>query len=409
MSNRYAPLSEWYSRPSKREHQQDKRLAGLERKLDALLSGNAALSATRPHKKPAATDFHTAQAGKTVRMCSEKPTVKTVWVCNECACPHDNARKLVCWWCKHKRPDPQLMESSPAAQPCAADARAVGSSGSASCSSAVGPTGPMSKGWAVALLRKHGALSSPAPAGDTPVTSPGGTASATPASPVLPASTASSVDSKRAKLFQIIQSAKDANASSAVIAALQADLDSIPESKVGQLEMDQGRLLQLRAKQQSHHQAQLDALNQELSAVHAQIEILNASAAKLQDSADQLMAEHVSNLAMIDQAIGNLEPQRNAQASHGGMDLDGGACLMPSTAQVLSDTLGKAINDPSLMCNIPLEHQATVKSFCATVTAAFAATQPTSESQANATCALERADAGGSMDMNPHNVVGHLS
>ena len=41
-SNRYAPLSEWYSRPSKRELQQDKRLAGLERKLDAILNGTAA-------------------------------------------------------------------------------------------------------------------------------------------------------------------------------------------------------------------------------------------------------------------------------------------------------------------------------------------------------------------------------
>ena len=71
------------------------------------------------------------------------------------------------------------------------------------------------------------------------------------------------VESKCTKLIHSIEVARDAGASHAVISALQADLDSLPELKVGQDEMDQGRLLQLRAKQQAHHQSEMDALNQE--------------------------------------------------------------------------------------------------------------------------------------------------
>ena len=152
--------------------------------------------------------------------------------------------------------------------------------------------------------------------------------------------------------------------------------------------MDQGRLLQLRAKQQAHHQAQLDTLNQELSAVQAQIEVLRSTAAKLQESANQLMVEHQSNLSTIDQAIANLDPQRNSQVSRVDMELVGNACVMPNTAQMLSETLGKAVNDPSFFCNVPAEHQATVKSFCANVTTAIAAAQPAVDSHTNAACAL---------------------
>ena len=243
----------------------------------------------------------------------------------------------------------------------------------------------MTKGWAVALLRKHGALSSPAPANGAVSTAnaeaPSATTThATHSTPI--------VESRRAKLSQIIEAAREANASSSVIAALQADLDSVPEPKVGQAEMDQGRLLQLRAKQQTHHQAQLDTLNQELSAVQAQIEVLRSTAAKLQESANQLMVEHQSNLSTIDQAIANLDPQRNSQVSRADTELVAGACLIPNTAQVLSEALGKAVNDPSFFCHVPAEHQAIVKSFCANVTTAIAAAQPAVDSHTNAACAL---------------------
>ena len=69
------------------------------------------------------------------------------------------------------------------------------------------------------------------------------------------------VESKRTKLIHSIEVARDAGASHAIISALQADLVSLLEPKVGQDEMDQDRLLQLRAKQQAHHQSELDTLN----------------------------------------------------------------------------------------------------------------------------------------------------
>ena len=180
------------------------------------------------------------------------------------------------------------------------------------------------------------------------------------------------VESKRTKLIHSIEVARDAGASHAVISALQADLDSLPEPKVGQDEMDQGRLLQLRAKQQAHYQSELDALNQELSAVQLQIEVLTSKASQLQETAKTMASQHQSNLATIDQAIAKVDPLLVAHPSRDGSGQEGIALSAPSFAQVLSETLGTAVNDSSFFTNVSPEHQAAIKQFCSKVTSHFA-------------------------------------
>ena len=194
-----------------------------------------------------------------------------------------------------------------------------------------------------------------------------------------------------------------------VISALQADLDSLLEPKVGQDEMDQGRLLQLRAKQEAHHQSEIDAVNQELSAVQSQIEVLNSKAAQLNEVAEQTAIKHQGDMATIDQAIAKVVPVQGAKANAAPI------VSQATTAQVLSATLGTAVNDPTFLSSLSPEHQAAIKSFCAQVTAHFATDHPIPSSSASDVSMTEASMSGGAAevslgnDLNPHNFVGHLA
>ena len=110
-------------------------------------------------------------------------------------------------------------------------------------------------------------------------------------------------ETKRAKLVQSIEIARDAGASTAVISALQTELDAIPTPKIGQDEMDLGSLLQLRAKQQAHHQAELETGQQEISAIQLQIQVLTANVTRLQEATRIMEDEHQANMTKIDQSI----------------------------------------------------------------------------------------------------------
>ena len=326
-SNRYAPLSEWYSGPTKRDRQQDQRMAGLERKLDALLKGRSQPPAVQ-HNKETNKNSQT-QNGKTLpvtSLCTEKPTEKTVWICNECACPHDNAKKIVCRFCRHKRVIPSVVGEAGA--PPSSD-RASNSASADPRQPAANAGGPITKNWAIALLRKRGAGAlSPA---DVPTDHAVAHSSLSPAT--SPASTLSALESKRLKLAHSIEVTRDAGASDSVIAALQAELDALVEPKVGEEEMDQGKLLQLRAKQQAHHQHALATLTQELSAVKQQIDVLSAKASQIQDATARLEKEHESNLHTIDQAIANSNARPSCNS----------APPQPTTAQVVSQSLQEAL------------------------------------------------------------------
>ena len=345
-------------------------MAGLEKKLEALLKN--ARTSLQPSAEPSVAKrgkYGKAEGQRSSKMCSEKPTQKTIWICSECACPHDNPRKLVCRWCGHKRQPPSSCESTGSPAPAVVGASPalvpVLPTAASSATSSV-PSGRIAKSWAVALLRKQGVEVSTNPVlQDTASCTRESTASDL--SPVSPLPS----EEKRLKLVHSIEVARDAGASAAVISALQADLDAIPTPKVGQEEMDLGSLLQLRAKQQAHHHAELNARTQEISAIQLQIRVLTTNVERLQDAAKTLEIEHKANMAKIDQAIAKIRTQAGAMPS-GESDLPLPDST-PSKAQVLSEALGNAVNDTAFFTNVSPDHQAAIKSFCALVTTAYAA------------------------------------
>ena len=298
----------------------DRQLQQLQKQVSRLFVKQPATSKAQAGTAPAKSESRCRQT-----LCTEKPTHKTCWICNECACPHDNNRKLVCRFCGHKRvvaPTAEVPSSAPAAAGCnspAPDSTPVPAT-SAMSPSASPSAGPISKGWAVALLRKRGVEATPTTATSQPLAPPS--------------------ETKREKLLHSIEVAKEAGASDAVITALQSDLNSMPEPKVGQDEMDQGKLLQLRAKQQAHHQAELDALNSELSAIQLQIDVLSAKASQLQENAKQLAIAHQSNMTTIDQAIAKID---SPAISHSLSLTTPSAPVQPTTAQVVSQSLQEAL------------------------------------------------------------------
>ena len=270
-------------------------------------------------------------------------------------------------------------------------------------------TGPISKPWAVSLLRKQGVQVTSDEALREHPSSPGenDVASNATSSGVL------ALETKRAKLTHSIEIARDAGASAAVISSLQADLDAIPPPKIGEDEMDLGSLLQLRAKQQAHHQAKLETSQQEVSAIQQQIQVLTASVTRLQEATKVLEGEHQANMAKIDQAIAKIRLQAVGSSPIGQLD----ASMLdstPSKAQVLSEALGNAVNDNTFFTNVSAEHQAAIKTFCALVTSAYATQGHELRGSASAAGTTD-ADVGmhigltDSHDRNPHNFVGHTA
>ena len=218
-------------------------------------------------------------------------------------------------------------------------------------------------------------------------------------------------EEKRAKLLHSIEMARDAGASTVVICALQADLDAIPTPKVGQEEMDLGSLLRLRAKQQAHHQTELEASKHEISAVQQQIQILTANVTRLQDATKTMEEEHLANMEKIDQAIAKLRPQA-VSSSLIGDHAAPAAETTPSKAQVLSEALGNAVNDNTFFTNVLAEHQASIKSFCALVTSAYATCDSRSAGSASVLAtadAVMQAGLTSSHDTNPHNFVSYTA
>ena len=130
-------------------------------------------------------------------------------------------------------------------------------------------------------------------------------------------------------------------------------------------------------------------------------------------------AQHVVNMERIDSAINQRvaaspgaplgESPSAASSLDSPMVQVVGQGPMPSQAQVLSETLGRAVSDPSFLANVPAEHRTVIKQFCAQVTSAFAASLPVeAASAAESPASATSMDVSESDDMNPHNAIGHI-
>ena len=243
--NRYAPLSgDWYNHRTKREVQQDRRMADLEKKLGALLK-TSQTPAARAQNKP----------NRNMGTCSEKPSNDTMWICAHCTCPHSNANKLVCRWCGIKRAATPAMSIPPPAS--GGSAHSAGSlSASASCPSVLLPVitpGPIDKPWMKRVLAS-------APSADS-----------TGAPICLDSPNTALLDAsadKRAQLENMLSSAKSSGLGDELIKHIQADLDSLPAPQSSSQLQEAGRLYQEKAKQEKHFSSQLALLDTQVENIH---------------------------------------------------------------------------------------------------------------------------------------------
>ena len=399
-SSRHAPFSVWDSRPSKREIQQDRRMAELEKKLQSLLK-----DATSQSRSPSSKKERTNSGA-----CPEVSTPDTVWVCSFCNCPHHNPKKVVCRWCGKKRvlaSDTNNAGSRSSAAPAA----------SIPVSTAFPPVilpatspGPIDKPWMKKIL-SGGLLTQSSTAAEATASSP---------SPVDP-----SCD-KRQQLEKLLADARASGCGEDLLKLLQKELEALPAPQVGGQLQETGRLYQVKAKQEKHHSSQIAALDEQFENLNKQRQQLDELEKQLCEQRKQLEAQHALNMERIDAAI-NTRVSANPGAVLGSLSSFSPGAVHASqahaaplvsqatTAQVLSATLGTAVNDPSLFCSHPPEHQAAIKQFCAQVTSHFATDRPLLSSSVSDAPMSEAGISGIAAevscpdDLNPHNFVGHFA
>ena len=343
--NRYAPLSDWYHGQSQKDVRQDRKMASLEKKLDALLKTSSSAKSDRKRAHPGP--------------CLEASTPDTVWVCSSCNCPHNNIRKVVCRWCGQKR-----TEGVHASQKDPKNSAAASTSVSASASwpSILVPSltpGPIDKPW---MKRVLAASSTSADSGsaDSGLSRSAGTAG-------LEAATG-----KRAQLENMLAIAKSSGLAEELIKHIQADLDALPVPQNNSQLQEAGRLYQEKAKQEKHFASQMASLDVQFENIRKQREHLDTLEKQLVVTRQELEAQHAGNMERIDAAINVRVSPHTPITSSGAETLRLDPVSQATTAQVLSATLGTAVNDTSFLSNVPPEHHAAIKNFCAQVTSHFA-------------------------------------
>ena len=194
-----------------------------------------------------------------------------------------------------------------------------------------------------------------------------------------------------------------------------------------------GRLYQEKAKQEKHFSSQLALLDAQAENIRKQREHLDTLDKQLAATRQELEEQHVANMERIDAAISVRVPAHTPIASSGAEPMRLDPVSQATTAQVLSATLGTAVNDASFLSNVPLEHHAAIKTFCAQVTSHYAIGQssaaPTPGADASSPVSAASLPSGatgtssvassavlssGAMDvdpdgLNPHNFVGRLA
>ena len=216
---------------------------------------------------------------------------------------------------------------------------------------------------------------------------------------------------KRMHLETMLESARASGLAQDLITHIQAELDALPALQGNSQLQEAGRLYQEKAKQEKHFASQGASLDLQVDNIRKQREQLDALEKQLATTRQELEAQHAINMERIDAAI-------NVRVSaHGPAPGEAPASSLASsatTAQVLSATLGTAVNDMSFFTNVPPDHQAAIRSFCLQVTSHFASDQtPAASSPGPASSPVvlgtSSAESGTSMDMNPHNFVGLVS
>ena len=406
-----APFSDWYSQPSKREMRQEKRMASIEKQLQALLKG---ASSVTPLQK-SSSQKHIANAGA----CPEQPASDTVWICSFCDCPHNNPKKVVCRWCGRRRTTTSGSSTVGLSAP-ATDIPSV--SVSASVPPVVLPAitpGPVDKPWMKRILSSAPSVAEPS--APTDLTS-------TPTAPVD-----ASLE-KRRQLEKVLADAKTSGCGEDLLKLIQKELDALPTPQVGGQLQEAGRLYQEKGKQEKHYSSQIAALDKQFENLDKQRQQLDELGKQLREQRTQLEAQHTLNMERIDAAI-NARVSTSPGAPLGtssslslASSLVSQAHSFPftsraTTAQVLSETLGTAVNDSSFFSNVPPEHQMAIKSFCAQVTAHFAADNPSmpasvsdrlaslpeSLASSDSPMAIDPTSMSVPDDMNPHNFVGSIN
>ena len=241
-------------------------MAGLEKKMDALLRSSSSASS------PTALKKH-GNSGP----CPEKPSSDTMWICTQCNCPHNNVRKLVCRWCNHKRSSPVQSNVSNASAPLAAEQVRSTADAAPVVLPKLTP-GPIEKPWMKKILGASSMASSPQHA-DSAFASPVARSDTQPVAGVTDASA-----NKRAHLQQLLESAKAGCLSEDLIKNIQRELEALPTPQVGGQLQEAGRLYQEKAKQERHHASQLLALD-------AQFENIAKQRLKLDELEQQLQQQ----------------------------------------------------------------------------------------------------------------------
>ena len=238
---------------------------------------------------------------------------------------------------------------------------------------------------------------------------------------------------KHAQLENILSSAKSSGLGEELIRHIQADLDSLPAPQTSSQLQEAGRLYQEMAKQEKHFSSQLALLDAQADNIRKQREHLDTLDKQLAATRQELEEQHVANMERIDAAISVRVPAHTPIASSGVEPMRLDPVSQATTAQVLSATLGTAVNDASFLSNVPLEHHAAIKTFCAQVTSHYAIGQssaaPTPGADASSPVSAASLPSGatgtssvassavlssGAMDvdpdgLNPHNFVGRLA
>ena len=326
-------------------------MAGLEKKLNTLLKSSAtATSGVKP---------------KNASPCTEQPTAETMWIRSRCTCPHSNARKVVCRWCGQKR---QADSTSAQSTPLAPNS-VPGSENSSSLLpvSVVVPKltpGPIEKPWMKRILA---ATSAPA---DPNLANSGLSGSAD-------TSCLEAAAGKRAQLESMLAAAKSSGLAEELIKHIQADLDALPLPQSNSQLQEAGRLYQEKAKQEKHFSSQMASLDVQFENIRKQREQLDILEKQLSATRQELEAQHVGNMERIDAAINERVSAHTPMAGSGAATLRPDSVSQATTAQVLSATLGSAVSELSFFANVPPEHQAVIKAFCAQVTSHYAIDQST--------------------------------